>query len=154
MPEWEDELRPRLAGLRFSPEREREVIDELSQHLDDRYEELRTEGAADLEARRLALEELDERDALARRMRALRQAHVPPQPVPGSSTRRVVVDLWQDVRYASRMLRRQPGFAIAAVLTLAVGIGANTAVFSLVNATLLQRLPVADREHLLYVYRG
>jgi predicted permease len=52
------------------------------------------------------------------------------------------------------MLWKQPGFALAAVITLALGIGANTAVFSLVNATLLQRLPVADPERLVYMYRG
>jgi len=72
--EWIADLRPRLASLRLSPEREREILDELSQHLDDRYEELRAGGTTAAEARRLAIAELREPDALASRMRSLRQA--------------------------------------------------------------------------------
>ena len=53
-------------------------------------------------------------------------------------------DLWRDLRHATRILRRTPGQTAAIVLLLAVGIGANTAIFSLVNAVLLQELPVAN----------
>ena len=59
--------------------------------------------------------------------------------------------LTQDVRHAVRTLRKRPGFAVAAILTLALGIGANGTVFSVINAVLLQPLPFPDGDRLMEV---
>ncbi len=149
MPDWKHEIRQRLAGLRLEPAREAEIVEELSQHLDDYYAESLARGATPEEASGAALAELSDQQLLARELRRV-ERRVPQEPLALGTSRRtnMIADLWQDLRYGARTLLKKPGFTLTVALMLALGIGANTAIFSVIDALLLKRLPVERPEQL------
>src|SRR5688572_15591799 len=149
--DWARHVRSRLSSLRLSPAREHEIVEELSQHLDDRWRELVAGGTLEDEATRLALAEFREGNLLAKYMAPLQQAQTTAPIVPGATTGYVVRDVWHDLQYATRTSRKQPAFTLAVVLTLALGIGATTAVFTVVEGVLLSPLSYPDEDRVVRV---
>ena len=149
MPEWAEAIRSRLSGLGLDPTREEEIVEELRQHLADRYRESRNQGMPEAAARAAALAELAEHDVLRHLLGATERRMPDNPPVAGAATNAGMSGLGADLRYAFRALRRSPAFTLVAVLSLALGSGANAAVFRLLDALRLRSLPVQHPEQLV-----
>jgi len=128
----------RVSALLRSDRIDRELDDEIAAHVAEAAEDYVRRGFPPAEAQRAALRDfggVTRAKELHRDVRSLRWLE----------------DTWRDLRYGGRLLLRSPGFAVAAVSSLALGIGANTALFSVTDALMFKMLPVSRPEHLVRV---
>jgi hypothetical protein len=130
----------RLRSLRQRRRVARELDDELRFHVEMEIRSHLERGIPLIEARRLALRDLGGLDQTKEAIRDVRATWIE--------------SIWQDVRYAFRSLRRQPGVGVAAICMLGLGIGITTAMFTVVDALLLRPVPFRAPDELASIYMG
>jgi putative ABC transport system permease protein len=159
MRDWAHVVRERVDALGHGAA-DQVLVEELAAHLAQIYEEARDDGNSDAAAVAAAMRVLDASELLrqtvaARRPTVTRQvrewSRQEPAPIEKGSWM-TALDVSRDLRHAARMILRAPGFSVIAILTFAVGIGVNTAVFNVVNGVLLRPLPYPDADRITMLW--
>src|SRR5215472_6342028 len=178
MPDWLRYVRDHLSLVGCPATREAEIVEELADQLEDAYQEALRLGLSDQEACLAASDHVSDWAKLAEDLR--RAGFLRPQTGPKdpssllnrkrptfsvelnnqfagaykSSIAAITSNVCQDLHYGLRVLAKNPGFGLMAVLTLAVGVGANTAIFSFVNTILIRPLPYPNADRLAIILAG
>ena len=162
-PDWHAYVRDRLRVPELTPAREAHIVREIAAQLDDFYRDALAGGETEAQAEAFARAQIVDWDRMARDLARADKPHhrsgserlidrfdSVAQQRPGRS--HVLADILRDARHGIRQLIRTPAFTAVAILTLAVGIGATTAIFSVVNGVLLRPLPYPEPERLVRVH--
>lgn len=152
MPDWKKLVRERIAPLRMEATAESDLVEEVAQHLEDCYRETLSGGAGEDKAYRRAMSELDDMHPLKAGIEKRQyMPSIDAVPAGDAMAGNFLEDFWRDARYAVRTMRKGPLFVLSVVLTLGLGIGANSTVFTLINTLILNPLPVPDSGGLLAI---
>ncbi|HUO33206.1 MAG TPA: ABC transporter permease [Bryobacteraceae bacterium] len=162
MLDWTADVRQNLRLHGFEPAREAEIIEEVARQLEDAYTDALQAGASEPQAAEAARRHISDWAALARELEeshrgresamTLWQQKAEDRDLRKRGRFSMITDLRQDVLYGLRVLTKSPGLTIVAALTLALCIGANTAIFTVINAVMLKSLPVRDPQHLMLLH--
>ena len=154
MPDFRAYIRAHLPPLHVSGAREADIVEELALEFEESYEDALANGSTPEDAWRQVVQHAIPWHQLAEQLRSELRETNPVAPVPELTNRNVflacIADVRHDLRYAFRQLSRSRGFAVIAIVTLALGIGANTAIFSLLNAVVFRSLPVSAPHELVF----